>query len=84
MKSIMKAAPSSCLPVTSPAGDVSGKKNEIGTSSALAMSCSRLAPTRLVPFSYFWICWKVMPSFSPSFSWLRPSSFRRMRTRPPT
>ena len=25
------------------------------------MCWSRLAPIRLVPFSYFWICWKVMP-----------------------
>src|SRR5689334_25273591 len=44
----------------------------------------RLAPTRLVPFSYFWICWKVRPSASPSFSWLMPSIMRRMRTRLPT
>ena len=39
---------------------------------------------RLMPFSYFWICWKVRPSFSPSFSWLMPSSMRRKRTRLPT
>src|SRR6516162_6787754 len=44
----------------------------------------RLAPTRLVPFSYFWICWNVRPSASPSFSWLIPSMMRRMRTRLPT
>src|SRR5215475_8471333 len=44
----------------------------------------RLAPTRLVPFSYFWICWKVRPSASPSFSWLMPSIMRRIRTRLPT
>src|SRR5579883_2113384 len=44
----------------------------------------RLAPTRLVPFSYFWTCWKVRPSASPSFSWLMPSMMRRMRTRLPT
>ena len=44
----------------------------------------RLAPTRLVPFSYFWICWKVSPSASPSFSWLMPSMMRRIRTRLPT
>src|ERR1700730_16833452 len=37
----------------------------------------RLAPTRLVPFSYFCICWNVRPNASPSFSW-------RMRTRLPT
>ena len=40
------------------------------------MACRRLAPTRLVPFSYFWICWNVIPRFSPSFSWLIPSIFR--------
>src|SRR5665213_1274823 len=44
----------------------------------------RLAPTRLVPFSYFWTCWKVRPNASPSFSWLMPSMMRRMRTRLPT
>src|SRR6202034_1078167 len=44
----------------------------------------RLAPTRLVPFSYFCTCWKVKPSASPSFSWLMPSMIRRMRTRLPT
>src|SRR6201996_8836736 len=44
----------------------------------------RLAPTRLVPFSYFCTCWKVRPNASPSFSWLMPSMIRRMRTRLPT
>src|ERR1700726_4785531 len=44
----------------------------------------RLAPTRLVPFSYFCTCWNVNPSASPSFSWLMPSMMRRMRTRLPT
>src|ERR1700704_3477701 len=44
----------------------------------------RLAPTRLVPFSYFWTCWNVRPKASPSFSWLMPSMMRRMRTRLPT
>src|SRR5215475_2734946 len=44
----------------------------------------RLAPTRLVPFSYFWICWDVRPSASPSFSWLIPSIMRRILTRLPT
>src|ERR1700688_3914109 len=44
----------------------------------------RLAPTRLVPFSYFFICWNVRPNASPSFSWLMPSMMRRMRTRLPT
>src|SRR5688572_26227799 len=37
-----------------------------------------------MPFSYFWICWKVRPSCSPSFSWLIPRSIRRSRTRAPT
>src|ERR1700736_6779381 len=44
----------------------------------------RLAPTRLVPFSYFCICWNVRPNASPSFSWLMPSMRRRMRTLLPT
>src|SRR5687767_9475313 len=44
----------------------------------------RLAPTRLVPFSYFCTCWNVRPNASPSFSWLMPSMMRRMRTRLPT
>src|SRR3981081_3494257 len=44
----------------------------------------RLAPTRLVPFSYFCTCWKCRPNASPSFSWLMPSMMRRMRTRLPT
>src|SRR5712675_1760828 len=44
----------------------------------------RLAPTRLVPFSYFCTCWNVRPNASPSFSWLMPSMIRRMRTRLPT
>ena len=48
------------------------------------MCCRRLAPMRLVPFSYFWICWNVMPRCSPSFSWLMPSIMRRRRTRLPT
>src|SRR5262249_51112129 len=46
--------------------------------------CKRLAPMRLVPFSYFCTCWKVRPSASPSFSWLIASIIRRMRTRLPT
>src|ERR1019366_4458768 len=50
----------------------------------LDICCSRLAPTRLVPFSYFCTCWNVRPNASPSFSWLMPSMMRRMRTRLPT
>src|SRR6266568_7101440 len=46
--------------------------------------CNRLAPMRLVPFSYFCTCWKVRPRASPSFSWLIASIMRRMRTRLPT
>src|SRR4029079_6306350 len=48
------------------------------------MCWRRLAPIRLVPFSYFCTCWNVRPSFSPSFSWLIPNISRRMRTRAPT
>src|SRR5689334_18148111 len=59
-------------------------RNDTGTCSTSEICCNRLAPTRLVPFSYFWICWKVRPSASPSFSWLMPSMMRRMRTRLPT
>src|SRR5262244_2090609 len=46
--------------------------------------CNRLAPIRLVPFSYFCTCWKVRPSASPSFPWLIASIMRRKRTRLPT
>src|SRR5262245_27464569 len=49
-----------------------------------AICCSRLAPIRLVPFSYFWTCWNVRLRASPSFSWLMLSIIRRMRTREPT
>ena len=62
----------------------SSKKNATGTLRIEAIACRRLAPTRLVPFSYFWICWNVMPRFSPSFSWLMPSMLRRSRMRLPT
>ena len=34
--------------------------------------CSRLAPIRFAPFSYFCTCWNVSPNASPSFSWLMP------------
>src|ERR1700716_3134709 len=49
-----------------------------------AACCSRLAPIRLTPYSYFCTCWKVSPKASPSFSWLIPSIMRRMRSRLPT
>ena len=60
------------------------KKNATGTCRMWEICCSRLAPIRLVPFSYFCTCWNVSPSASPSFSWLMPSIIRRMRTRLPT
>ena len=59
--------------LTSPPGAPS-KKNETGTPRIVEICCSRLAPIRLVPFSYFWTCWKVRPRASPSFSWLMPMS----------
>ena len=65
-------------------GSVSSKKNDTGTSSTRLSSCSRLAPIRLAPRSYFCTCWKVSPIASPSFSWLRPSMLRRSRSRAPT
>ena len=49
------ALPSSSPPVPPP------KKNEIGTSRASEMRCSRPAPMRFTPFSYFCTCWKVTP-----------------------
>src|ERR1044072_1755714 len=60
------------------------KKNDTGACRIVAICCNRLAPIRFAPFSYFWICWNVSPSASPSFSWLMPSIRRRMRTRLPT
>src|SRR3954454_4036794 len=65
-------------------GSVSSKKNDTGTSSTRLSSCSRLAPIRFAPRSYFCTCWKVSPIASPSFSWLRPSMLRRSRSRAPT
>ena len=73
-----------------PSGDCPGtfgapsKKNATGTCRMCEICCSRLAPIRFVPFSYFCTCWKVRPSASPSFSWLMLSIMRRMRTRLPT
>src|SRR5258708_2902538 len=48
------------------------------------ISCSRPAPIRLVPFSYFCTCWNVKPMSLPSSVWLISSIIRRMRTRLPT
>ena len=39
---------------------------------------------RLVPFSYFWICWKVMPSCLARLSWEMPCSLRCCFRRWPT
>src|SRR6516164_8939177 len=67
--------------------DASGapsEKNATGTWRMWEICCNRLAPMRLVPFSYFCTCWKVSPRASPSFPWLIASILRRMRTRPPT
>src|SRR5258708_27387705 len=60
------------------------KKNEIGTCRIREISCSRPAPIRLVPFSYFCTCWNVNPMSLPSSVWLISSIMRRMRTRLPT
>src|SRR5882672_8460142 len=57
------------------------KKKDTGTCRILEICCNRLAPIRLVPFSYFCTCWKVRPRASPSFSWLIDSIMRRIRTR---
>ena len=59
------------------------KKNPTSTPRTCAMSIIRPTLIRLVPFSYFWTCWKVSPSISPSFSWLMPMSIRRIRMRLP-
>src|SRR6185295_14100194 len=76
------ASPNSfCLP--GGAGAPS-KKNDTETCRISEICCRRLAPIRLVPFSYFCTCWNVRPSASPSFSWLIPSIMRRIRTRLPT
>src|SRR5580704_14859068 len=60
------------------------KKKATGTCRMFEICCSRLAPMRLVPFSYFCTCWNVRPRASPSFSWLIDNIIRRMRTRLPT
>src|ERR1041385_8116311 len=75
--------PVPCVAPVLPVGAPS-KKNDTGTCRICAICCNRLAPMRLVPFSYFCTCWKVRPRASPSFSWLMLSIIRRMRTREPT
>ena len=60
------------------------KKNATSTPSALAILNRLLAPTRLVPLSYFWICWKVTPIDWPSLVWLMRMPTRRPRMRVPT
>ena len=42
------------------------KKNVGGTLSTSAICCNLLAPIRLLTFSYFWNCWKVIPIASAS------------------
>src|SRR3954471_5173744 len=85
MKPKMLSAP---VPVSSfglPAvPDLPSKKNEIGTSSASEMRCSRPAPMRFTPFSYLCTCWNVPPIRSASSVWERRHSSRRERTRRPT
>src|SRR5438128_8664753 len=60
------------------------KKNDTGTARILAASLRRLAPTRLLPFSYFCTCWKLTPSSCPNRSWDRPAASRAARMRSPT
>src|SRR6476469_6232127 len=48
------------------------------------MCCRRAAPTRLTPFSYFWTCWKLTPSLSPSSACEIFCSTRRSRMRLPS
>ena len=57
----MSAAFRQNLPPLQGVPGASSKKKDTGTFKIVAMCCNRLAPIRLVPFSYFWICWKVMP-----------------------
>ena len=83
MKPNMLSAPLSSLARRAAAGLVP-KKNEIGTSSASEMRCSRPAPMRFTPFSYFCTCWNVTPIRSASSVWERRHSSRRERTRRPT
>ena len=47
-------------------------------------AAAELELTRFVPFSYFWTCWNVMPSASPSSDWLMSNIIRRIRRRLPT
>src|SRR5580692_4518605 len=60
------------------------KKNSTGTWRMCAICCNRLAPTRLMPFSYFWICWKVRPRPWAKAVCDMPSIRRRIRMRAPT
>ena len=52
--------------------------------NAMAISCRRLAPVRFDPSSNFWICWKVMPTATPSSVQLGPLALRRVLPRTPT
>jgi len=46
-------------------GDAGRKLPEHLGQPAWAMCCNRLAPMRLVPFSYFCTCWNAVPRASP-------------------
>jgi hypothetical protein len=62
MKAARSASASCAGRVHLPSQSSRPSKNHAGWQPSLsAICCSRLAPTRFVPFSYFWICWNVSP-----------------------
>jgi len=71
-------------PLVCHGGYSSGKKCPIGTSRTCAMSQSREAAIRLVPLSFFWICWNDTPTRVARSAWVRPNIQRRARMRSPT
>src|SRR6185503_6527296 len=68
-----------------PLPGTSTSENSLLTShlNTSAIWVSREPARRLVPFSYFWICWKVTPSISPSVVCDMLACCRISRTRLP-
>jgi hypothetical protein len=69
------------LPPLSFPKQVPSKKYAGATLRRLASCCKRLALILFVPFSYFWTCWKLILTASPTWVWLRPKMSLRVRSR---
>jgi hypothetical protein len=74
-----------CLrPKLETSAGMSSKKYCTVVSSTRAASKRREADIRLVPRSFFWICWNVTPRSRPISCCERPIIVRRSRRRLPT